>query len=746
MRFVLLGHDSASGEYPSPVVPIGLVDGSLSAAFRNSEGVEFVAVGPDSQFMRHDTELTAQLAAFDPSVDSLFAFHPTNVVAYPVTGEPEFFDSLLRGENRNDIDPFLRLSLAFASRYDDLILKEIIACTRIIWKETPEYLAEWHRQNLDDLASLGHSKEAWPAVADEFLVIDDEAVPQTARSAFRPVNATRKRFQDSVGALRSVVARSGGNGAVSKLDSLIEDAASLRTRILITGSQREIAWTFAQSLLVANLAKETPLLRFLDSATEEYVDFTYSAQQSVKLITTAPSALALSAEEYSFLVYAGCPPDIARIEIGVPSDLCREGMSFYCVSAQALQETIGKILLLDADVIVYVLAGPPSSTEVNAFSRIRARGLTPLVLVCDQDVYEAESLVSVATQLNLGNEAVIPIDLPALNAKRSLSRYVAVVTGIARLEAAIAKISVLGAIVPRLTRLANASIEIGDAHSLMLRTQLNAAENTSLEKAASHAHEIRAELSERRHFVTRLLRDRLETLLRRELPDLKERFRSIIAGEVQGWTPRSFRASALERELVELMRKCSDKLTREAERFRLTVLRALQDVSEVAERWEGNLKWSPTVVDPTLSRVASDAPAWRGALGAAFGYVGFAPLIGALVGFFGLPGLTTARAGAIRGVLLNGRDDYPGMLAGVERWTELIESNVVKAFSQAEDELQRNALTELASLDRSIEDLLRATELARQKRSLLMKAIEETQVFVGQIQNVVEQLNALRAS
>jgi len=71
MTFRLIGHDCPTGEYPSPVVPVGMVDEHLVVSFRTSVGVEFETVEDNVLFVRHDQDLGNRLKAFDSPLNRL---------------------------------------------------------------------------------------------------------------------------------------------------------------------------------------------------------------------------------------------------------------------------------------------------------------------------------------------------------------------------------------------------------------------------------------------------------------------------------------------------------------------------------------------------------------------------------------------------------------------------------------------------------------------------------------------------
>jgi uncharacterized small protein (TIGR04563 family) len=127
-EFELLGHYAPFG-YPGVVVPIARVDGKLVAAqISQTRGVVFEALAPESEYVGHDAQLTAQLRSFDPSRDRLWAFTCDDVRQYDVDGQRQFFQSLLASSAAALENPFLRFALSKLTLDLRLVREQTTSC------------------------------------------------------------------------------------------------------------------------------------------------------------------------------------------------------------------------------------------------------------------------------------------------------------------------------------------------------------------------------------------------------------------------------------------------------------------------------------------------------------------------------------------------------------------------------------------------------------------------------------------
>jgi len=159
IEFELIGHDSPTGKYPAPVVPIGYcVDtGKLVAVYIDSIESEPIleSVAENANFVHHNVTLTELLKDFDYRKDSLFALAPEDVKFYAVQDKEKFFKSLLVDEDFASTNPFLRLSLAEATKDLLLVRKELDPCEKFLEENAPDLAPTWKLEKKISLLELG---------------------------------------------------------------------------------------------------------------------------------------------------------------------------------------------------------------------------------------------------------------------------------------------------------------------------------------------------------------------------------------------------------------------------------------------------------------------------------------------------------------------------------------------------------------------------------------------------------------
>ena len=142
IEFELIGHDSPTGKYPAPVVPIGRIldTGELAAVYIDSIESEPILepVAKNANFVHHNATLKELLKNFDYRKDSLFALTPEDVKFYAVQDEEKFFKGLLADEDFASTNPFLRLSLAEATKDFLLVRKELDPCEKFLEENAPD--------------------------------------------------------------------------------------------------------------------------------------------------------------------------------------------------------------------------------------------------------------------------------------------------------------------------------------------------------------------------------------------------------------------------------------------------------------------------------------------------------------------------------------------------------------------------------------------------------------------------------
>jgi hypothetical protein len=148
-NFDLLGHDCPYGSYPAPVVAIGRLGNQLQAVYS-----PFVVeqLEQDTEYVVHDTFLSATLDRFDYTTDRLFAYASDEIVIYKAAGEREFLISFLASSRSRDVDPFFRLMLAKRTGRRTVVRNEIDLCYQQLQKRAPGYAESWREKELATLS------------------------------------------------------------------------------------------------------------------------------------------------------------------------------------------------------------------------------------------------------------------------------------------------------------------------------------------------------------------------------------------------------------------------------------------------------------------------------------------------------------------------------------------------------------------------------------------------------------------
>jgi superfamily II DNA or RNA helicase len=146
-KFVLVGHDCPLGGYPSIVVPVGKVGEQLVVLYSSSAGSERVPVSNGLAYVPHSERTIDKLSEFDDKRHGLFAFDEQSLMLYIAGKEGEFFAELLKSAEGAVIEPFYRFSLAKEARQPDLIKKAFEECVLRLRSESPQFEAEWIRDN-----------------------------------------------------------------------------------------------------------------------------------------------------------------------------------------------------------------------------------------------------------------------------------------------------------------------------------------------------------------------------------------------------------------------------------------------------------------------------------------------------------------------------------------------------------------------------------------------------------------------
>lgn len=112
-EFQLLGHSCPYAHYPAPVIPVGMLDGALvvvyAAGSKNAPTIELVT--GNRIYVPHHEYLNNALAHFEYRKHRLFAYSETDVTAYEIAREREFFLCFLNTAKSDECYPAIRKML-----------------------------------------------------------------------------------------------------------------------------------------------------------------------------------------------------------------------------------------------------------------------------------------------------------------------------------------------------------------------------------------------------------------------------------------------------------------------------------------------------------------------------------------------------------------------------------------------------------------------------------------------------------
>ncbi len=208
MNFVLVGYDSPTGSYPSPVAPVGEGEAGLVVAYRSGDKVEVESIAAEAEFARHVMD------DFNVERDALFAFSSDDVVRYAFEDEALFFEAVLQDPRMTDADAFFRLAIAMETGHADLISRELADARSRMTENAPHYAAAWYASTLDRLGG------DWRSAPDGLVLLERAQWPASPRSILAPVFFAERQFEREALKLREVLDRSSGNGAREKLERL----------------------------------------------------------------------------------------------------------------------------------------------------------------------------------------------------------------------------------------------------------------------------------------------------------------------------------------------------------------------------------------------------------------------------------------------------------------------------------------------------------------------------------------------
>ncbi len=151
--FELLGHDNPFGRYPSPVVPVGRLNGRLVAVCEGAIGPEPVNVADDAGYVRYDGALASKRQWFDYRFYRLFAFSEEDVTIYHVANQAAYFSHLLSDPEFSSNNPFLRFSLAKVVSQPAVLIDELYNCVATLRRTSEEFLDVWYERQREALLS-----------------------------------------------------------------------------------------------------------------------------------------------------------------------------------------------------------------------------------------------------------------------------------------------------------------------------------------------------------------------------------------------------------------------------------------------------------------------------------------------------------------------------------------------------------------------------------------------------------------
>jgi hypothetical protein len=111
--FELIGHDCPYGEYPAPVIPVGLLAGNrVVVVYPEGRPEQRVQPAENRIFVEHSPSLSNSLKGFNVMQDRLFAFSKEHVRRYSIHQEEKFLRAFLEDAQYRGCSPGIRNMLA----------------------------------------------------------------------------------------------------------------------------------------------------------------------------------------------------------------------------------------------------------------------------------------------------------------------------------------------------------------------------------------------------------------------------------------------------------------------------------------------------------------------------------------------------------------------------------------------------------------------------------------------------------
>jgi len=148
-KFQILGHGERTGKYPDWVVPIGILHGESAAVYLQGSGIVRASYDPKlDEHVKYHPDVIDSLSGFNYREHFLFAYSVNEITYHDEAGRLEFVRKILSEERFQGEEPFVRLSIAHASKEPELILNEMKNCARSLGKNHV-YLQDWFKSQIE---------------------------------------------------------------------------------------------------------------------------------------------------------------------------------------------------------------------------------------------------------------------------------------------------------------------------------------------------------------------------------------------------------------------------------------------------------------------------------------------------------------------------------------------------------------------------------------------------------------------
>jgi len=140
-------------QYPDWVVPIGkLQEKECTGIYLQRSGIVRAHYFLDTpNIVKYDNTLKEKLSGYDFRRHRLFAFSRDDVIYHDDNQSEDLrvIKSVLSDARFNDTNPFLRLSIAYRSKDEGLVLPELRRCAKHLGNG--DYLKAWYQAEIDSM-------------------------------------------------------------------------------------------------------------------------------------------------------------------------------------------------------------------------------------------------------------------------------------------------------------------------------------------------------------------------------------------------------------------------------------------------------------------------------------------------------------------------------------------------------------------------------------------------------------------